>query len=59
MRLLLACYKKFIETHNRLINVRGGKDILEEPGVNGRIFIRVGVHEMDHQAQDMVSGRVV
>jgi len=56
--LLLACYKKFVETHNSLINVREGQDILEELGVNGRLFIRVGVCEMDYQAQGIVSDRV-
>lgn len=54
MRLLLVCYKKFKETRKSLINVRG-KDILEKLGVNGRIFIGVGVREMYYQAQDMVS----
>jgi len=51
--LLLICCKKFIETHNSLINVRG-EDILEELGINGRIFIRMGVREMDYHAHDMV-----
>ena len=32
---------------------------MEELGVNGRIFIRVGVREMGYQAQDMVNDRVV
>jgi hypothetical protein len=49
--LLLAGYKKFIETHHSLINVGGGGgDILEEIVVNGRIFIRVRVREMYYQA---------
>jgi len=32
-----------------------GEDILEELDVNGRIFIGVGVREMDYHAHDMVS----
>jgi RecB family endonuclease NucS len=35
------------------------KDILEELGLNGRMCIRVGVCEVDYQAQEMVSDRNV